>query len=804
MSLVNQMAPDERAGMDSRLRRNGGLWEGAGCLTFVRATIQVVSENPPAYHAAMHGRMDREKGPGKAGRGITRRRLLVGGGAAAGLVLGWAIWPRSYAPNLAIGPGEHVFNAFLKIGTDGRVVVAVPQAEMGQGVYTSMPQILADELGADWRTVGVEPAPINPVYANTLLIEEQARERLPGWLHGVGDWAAREVAVRMNFTVTGGSSSIRAFETRLREAGAMARSLLCMAAAERWGIDWKACDTEAGFVVRGDDRLKFGELVEAAARMTPPDPLRLRDKDERTLIGRSVPRLDLPAKVDGTAQMGADIRLPGMVYASIAHGPYGGAKPAKMATAAADETYGVMAVVTNPGWVAVVGTNWWAADRGLQALAVEFETSRPRPNDATIRKALASALDGGQAKRFTERGDPDELLGQSGVITASYSVPMIAHAPLETLTATARFGDGGLEVWVPTQAAPFARTAVARAVGLDEDKVTIYPTLVGGGFGRKTEVDAAVEAAIIASKVKKPVQLVWPRREDIQHSRFRPPALARLKAKLGPAASIAAWSATIASPTTNGETMVRLTGAEAKDSYGPDRGSIEGAVPPYTIGALAVAHAEAVTGVATGAWRSVANSYTAFFTESFIDELALVAGLDPLSFRMQGLTRQPRLARCLQMAASIGAWQGGEPGTGQGFAVHSCFGSHVAMLVEARIEGDQVKVPNITAVVDIGRVIHPDIVRQQVEGGILWGLANAFGNGISIREGEVTAQNFDGLGLPDLSMTPEIRVEIVPSELPPGGAGEIAVPPVAPAVANAIFAATGKRLRHLPLRLSDA
>jgi len=769
-----------------------------------RATIRVVSENPPAYHGAMHGRVDRDKGEGKARRGITRRRLLIGGGAAAGLVVGWAVWPRHYAPNLAVGPGEQMFNAFLKIATDGRVIVAVPQAEMGQGVYTSMPQILADELGADWRTIAVEPAPINPIYANTLLFEEQARERLPGWLREPGEWAARQVAMRMNMTITGGSSSIRSFEERLREAGAAARALLCMAAADRWNIDWKACDTKAGFVVRGNDRIRFAELAEAAARLSPPDPVPLRTPADRTLVGQPVPRLDLPSKVDGTAQMGADIRLPGMVYASIAHGPYGDAKPVKMITADAEATHGVMAVLTNPGWVAVVGTNWWAADRGLEALAVEFETSAPRPDDATVRKALAAALDGGSAERFTERGDPDKTLAQQGTISATYSVPMIAHASMETLTATARFGDGGLEIWVPTQSAPLTRAAVAGAVGLDEQRVTIYPTLVGGGFGRKTEVQAAVEAAIIASKVRKPVQLVWPRREDIQHGRFRPPALARLKAKLGPAASIAAWSAIVATPSTGPEMMARLTGGEAKDTYGADRGSVEGAVPPYAIDALAVAHAEARIGVPTGAWRSVANSYTAFFNESFVDELALIAGLDPLSFRMQGLARQPRLARCLQMAASIGAWQGGEPGTGQGLAVHSCFGSHVAMLVEARIEGDGIKVSNVTAVVDLGRVVHPDIVRQQIEGGVLWGMANALGEGISLKDGMVTAQNFDGLGLPDLTMTPEIRVEIIPSELPPGGAGEIAVPPVAPAIANAIFAASGKRLRHLPLRLADA
>lgn len=764
----------------------------------------LVSPRRAAYHGKMHARIDRGNGPNGAARGITRRRLLIGGGAAAGLLVGWAIWPRHYAPNLAVGPGEHLYNAYLKIGTDGRVIVAVPQAEMGQGVYTSLPQILADELGADWRTVSVEPAPINPIYANPLAIEEEAARRLPGFMQGIGQWAAREIAMRMNFTITGGSSSIRVFEQRMIEAGAAARALLCMAAAERWGIDWKACDTEAGFVVRGGDRIRFAELAEAASRLDPPDPLLLRGPQEHSLVGRPVPRLDLPSKVDGTAQLGADVRLPGMVYASIAHAPYGGGHPAKMTLGDAEATPGVSAVLTNPGWVAVVGTNWWAADRGLQALAIEWTSPGARPNDGTVRRALASALDGDSAKRFAERGDPNGLLGGQGVIAATYSVPMVAHAPLETLTATARFGDGGLEIWVPTQAAPMTRHAVAAALGIDASRVTIYPTLIGGGFGRKVEVDAAVEAAIIAQKVKKPVQLVWPRREDIQHSRFRPPAQARLRAKLGPAASIAAWSARIATPSMGSEMMDRLTAKPRKDSYGPEHGAVEGAEPPYAIEALAVEHVPVTTGVPTGAWRSVANSYTAFFTESFIDELALAAGLDPLSFRMQALSRQPRLARCLQIAASIGAWQGGEPGTGQGLAVHSCFGSHVAMLVEARAEGDQVRVSNVTAVVDVGRVIHPDILRQQVEGGISWGLANAFGEPIAIVDGAVTAQNFDGLGLPMLAGSPEIRVEVIPSKEAPGGAGEIAVPPVAPAIANAVFAATGKRLRHLPLRLSDA
>ena len=557
-------------------------------------------------------------------------------------------------------------------------------------------------------------------------------------------------------------------------------------------------------MLRGGDKLRFGELAAKAALLDPPDPVPLRTSAQRTLVGQSVLRLDLPSKVDGTARFGADIRLPGLVYASIAHGPYGGATPQKMTQGAADEVSGVMAVVSNPGWVAVVASNWWAADRGLQALAIDFVTEDPAPDDRSVQRAVTAALDGDAARRFTERGEPDAALTGQGVISASYSVPMLAHAPMETLTATARFGEDGLEIWIPTQNAPMVRTAVARELGIEERAITVYPTLLGGGFGRKGEVDAAVEAAIIARKVNKPVQLVWPRREDILHSRFRPPAAARLKARIGQGGSIAAWSTRIATPASAREMLDRMMGKPAAPSYGPQWASIEGAVPPYEIKALSVEHAEAPIGVPTGAWRSVSNSYTAFFTESFMDELALVAGLDPLSFRMQALGERPRLARCLQIAASIGGWQGGEPGVGQGVACHSCFGSHVAILAEARPEGDRIRVTNITAVVDVGRPIHPDMVRQQVEGSIIWGLGNALGNAISIREGIVTAQNFDGLNLPTLTATPEIRVEIIPSDLPPGGAGEIAVPPIAPAIANAVFAATGKRLRHLPLRLSDA
>jgi isoquinoline 1-oxidoreductase beta subunit len=751
----------------------------------------------------MHGQANKGRDTEKTS-GITRRKLLIGGGVGAGLVVGWALWPRHYRSGLVAAQGESIFGAFLKIGADGRIVVAVPQAEMGQGVYTSLPQILADELGADWRTVGVEPAPVSPVYANSFVIDEAMTRKLPAFLHGAGHWAAREVAMRMNLILTGGSSSIRGFEGRLREAGAVARVMLCQAAAKRWKIDWQACDTKDGFVVRGDDRLSFGELAAEAALLTPPDPVPLRERSEWTLVGTSVPRLDLPSKVDGSALFGADVRLPGMLYASIAHGPYGESRPAKYVLADADAVRGVTGVVIDPHFIAVVGTNWWAADTGLQQLATEYESAKPHPDDRSIRAALRKALDGGEAKRFVETGDIDAALKGSGVVTATYSVPMLAHAPMETLTATARFTGDRLEIWMPTQAAGLARAAVAKTMGMDEELVTLYPTLIGGGFGHKVEVMAACEAAIIARKTGKPVQLVWPRREDIHLSGFRPPAIGRMKGRIGPGGTIAGWSATIAAPATGGEFFDRLMLKPASD-HGPEEAALEGATPPYAVGALAVEHAAAQIGVGTGVWRSVANSYTAFFGESFADEMALQAGLDPMSFRMAALGGQPRIARCLTTVTGLGNWQGGQPGVGQGIAIHSCFGSHVAMLAEVEMTGEQgVKVLSITAVVDCGRVIHPDIVKQQIEGGIIFGLSNAFGAPIEVKDGLVVAQNFDGLGLPMLTDTPEIRVELIPSTLPPGGVGEIAVPPVAPAVANAIFAATGKRLRNLPLRLADA
>jgi len=725
--------------------------------------------------------------------GLSRRRLLIGGGAGAGLILAWGLWPRHYEPNLTTAPGETIVNAFLKIGTDSRVTVVVPQAEMGQGVWTALAQVLADELGADWRQVAVEPAPINPLYANTLLAEEIEADKLPGFLHGIGAWVAHETATRSALMITAGSTSIRGFEQRFREAGATARALLCMAAGARIGADWRACDTEEGFVVRGEDKFRFGELAADAARQKAPSPIPLRKPGEGDMSGKPMPRLDLPAKLDGSVRYAGDVRLPGMVFASIRHGPLGRTRPAQVDTAAAKKLPEVLGVFQDEGWVAAIGASWWAADRAVDVAARHFATDGALPSSAAATKALDTALaDGG--KRLIDIGNADKLLGGAGVIDAHYDVPLAAHATLEPLVATARVGDGGIEVWLPTQAPGLARAAVAQATGYRANQVTIYPLQGGGGFGRKLEHDAAVEAAQLAIKAERPVQLMWSRGEDLQHGRHRPPARAHLQAALQ-GSRIAAWRATIATPATAGETRLRLTGSGGS---GAEHAAIDGAQPPYAIPAVAIAHAPADIRIATGYWRAVAHSYTCFFSESFVDELAAKANVDPLSFRMSQLGSAPRLARCLTRATAAGGWTG-EPNSGQGLAVHSAFGSHIALLAEVSTKDGKTKVERLVASVDCGRLINPDIAKQQVEGALVWGLAAALGDAVHYTNGLIDEATLDALHLPRLAETPEIQVEFLPSNEAPGGLAELGVPVVAPAIANAIASATGKRLRSLPL-----
>lgn len=737
--------------------------------------------------------------------GVSRRTLLVGGGAGVGLVIAWSLWPRTYAGNLSAAPGETIFGAWLKIGSDGHVTVAVPQCEHGQGVYTTLPQIVADELGADWRTVGVEAAPLNPLYANPI----GADEIFEGVFGALPDGLRAAHAERATVMVTGGSSSIRQFEPALRDAGAAARVLLCKAAAARWGIDWQACDTANGFVVHATQRLRFGELAEAAAGGAIPDPLPYRDGDKGRLAGQSVPRIDAPAKVDGSAQFAADVRLPDMVFASICQGPVGDSRLVRSDKVAANRIRGVLQVVETARWVAAVANTWWAANQAIAALSPRFETKGGRVDSASIERALANAFDR-PGQRIAAGGDLGNLLTGGGVIEAEYRVGLGLHAAIEPMTATAYYHGDRLELWLPTQAPALARSAAARAAGLSDTAVTVHPMLAGGGFGANLEHEAAAQAATLAVALKRPVQLQWSRAEDLLHDRFRPPAIARMRARLAANGAIAAWHARIAAPSTGHELAARLMPNDRFASAAlalpgtQDGYPTAGAVPPYRLPAFAIDYHRADIGIPTGYLRAGAHGYTAFFTECFLDELARVGGNEAMSYRIGMLGGEARLARCLSTAASLGGWNGGLAGSGQGIACHAFRGSYIAVLAEAEIdEAQAVRVNRLVAAVDCGRQIHPDIVRQQIEGGLIFGMAGAIGASTGFTANLAEVRGLGKVRLPRLTDTPDIIVEVIDSDADPGGVGEIGVPAVAPAIANALHAAGGTRLRSLPLRIGN-
>ena len=731
-------------------------------------------------------------------RGITRRTLLIGGGAGAGLLLAWRLWPRSYAPNLRAAPGESLFNAFLKIGTDGRVIVAVPQTELGQGVWTSLPQILADELGADWRTVAVEPAPLSPLYANRLIAERDADEsELPSFLRGVGRWSAQDFATRKALVMTGGSTSVRAFEAPLREAGAGARALLSMAAARRWNANWEELDTHDGFVWRGADRLPFAELVEEAAGLTLPAQLPIRGGDQHRLTGQPLPRLDIPAKLDGSARFAADVRLPDMVFAAVRSGPPGSTL-AEVDRAAADQIPGSLSVIRSDTWVAVAATNWWAAGKALNAIAPRFHRPETLADNRSISAALAAALDsGGSGDRLVDQGDIDGPFPGASPVNARYEVGLAPSAALEPLCATARMIGDVLEIWAPTQAPGLARAAAARAAGFPEGQVTVYPMLAGGGYGRKLETDAIEQAAIIAATLRRPVQLTWPRIQEIECDSFRPAAAAQMTAWVQQG-RLHAWQARIAAPTTSAEVAERI-GAHPW-LVRPDAAAADGAEPPYGIANIAVDHVPTEIGIRTGSWRGEAHSYTCFFTESFIDELARASGMEPLSFRIGLLGGNPRLARALSTATSIGGWDGGPRGSGMGLACHQAFGSYIATLVEVEVTAAQrLRVLRAVSAVDCGRMVNPEIVKQQIEGGLIHGIAAATGKPLNIVRGLPDAQTIGAYGLPTMRDAPQISVELLESDEAPGGVTELGVPTAAPAIANAYFSLTGRRVRNLPI-----
>jgi isoquinoline 1-oxidoreductase subunit beta len=740
---------------------------------------------------------------------VDRRTLLIGGGAAAGLMVAWAVWPRAVAPGINAAPGESILGPYLKVGEDGHVTLLCPQAELGQGAFTLLAHVAADELGADWRQMAVEPAPISSVYANSLFFAEDAAVATPrlGVPEAVGEWPgwrALDVDGGPAAMLTGGSTTIRQFARPIRDAAALARALLCMAAAARWDVGWEECRTENGLVLHGEKRLRFGELAAAAAGMTPPEFPAYRPDDDDRLLGRPLPRLDLPAKVDGSLSFTGDVRRPDMLFAAIRQGPHGDTRLLRYNRAAAERVRGFVSVVQHDRWVAAVATNSWAAQRALDALDPTFRTSGTMASTSQMDRRLAVAIRNFDGVRIAESGDAAAAMSGRMAIQASYYSAPALHAPIETRTATAEPDGDRMRLWVATQAPGYCRAAVAAALGIADNDVALFPMPAGGAFGAGLEHEVAVQAALIARTMDRPVQLCWSRTEELLRDLPRAPARARMLATLSSGATVDAWQAAIATPAARHEFRSRLMGekqdaAQRNAAGNADAAAISGARPPYRIPHMAIDHLPVDSGLPSGQWRGGAESFTTFFTEAFLDEMAAAAQVDPLSFRMGMLGDQPRLARCLQAATALGGWTGGGAGSGEGIACASLRGSHIALMAKARRSERGLIVDQLAVAVDCGRVINPNIVRQQMEGGLIFGLAAAVGATSKYRRGLASARRLSEINLPTLAQTPRIIVELLASDADPGGIGDISVPLVAPAIANALFTTLGRRIRRLPL-----
>ena len=719
--------------------------------------------------------------PAESGRVSRRTFVKVGVVAGAGLTLGVG-WKLTRGPGQPPTDAAFAPNAFLRIDTDGSITVMVGRSEMGQGVATALPQLVAEELDVAWEQVSFAFAPAHAAYGT------------------------------MGMQLTGGSTSVVQSWEPLRRAGATAREMLREAAARRWGVAADQVVTREGRAIGPDgSELAYGELATEAARLDVPDDVPLRPATEFRLIGRSLPRLDVPEKTTGAAVFGLDAGPPDARVAVVARCPVFGGTLRSFDPAAALAVPGVHEVVELGSGVAVVADGYPAASAGRAALVIEWDEGPAAAiDDQEIFQRLHAASAGGRA--VTEVGDPDAVLaGRTDVIRADYRLPYLAHATMEPMNCTAWVRDGRCTVWTGTQFqnAPGivgggARQVAAAAAGVDPDDTEVHTTFLGGGFGRRAERDFVREAAELAGKIEGPVKVIWSREDDMQHDFYRPASYHDLSAVLGPDGLPEAWLHRIASQSilernVPGWVPGFLTGFAGKR----DPTSTEGARDqPYHVPNARVRYAKVDLPIPVGFWRSVGHTHTAFVVESFVDELAHAAGRDPYEYRRALLEAHPRHLRVLEAVAESSGWGSPAPeGRARGIAVAESFGSYVAEVAEVSLQEGMPRVHRVWCAIDCGTVVNPAIVRAQMESGIVYGLTAALYGAVNIRGGRVVQSNFHDYRMLRMSEAPAVEVVLTPSGDAPGGVGEPGTPPIAPAVTNALFALTGTRIRELPIRL---
>jgi isoquinoline 1-oxidoreductase beta subunit len=701
--------------------------------------------------------------------GTSRRDLLkLGALAGGGLLLGIGLGGCSKPAALGGAGGQPV--AWLRIGGDDSITVFVDKSEMGQGVYTALTQLLAEELGVALEAIRVEAAPVAPEYVNNLLGAQ----------------------------ITGGSTSIRDGFEKLRKAGAQARTMLLQAAATHWGVAPGELRIDGGAVLHGKERLSYGALAEAAAKLPIPKEITLKPATEFTLVGKPAKRIDTAAKLDGSATYGIDVKLPGMLHGAIAQCPTLGGKLASFDGSAAEAMPGVKKIVGVGNGVVVAADHYWQARKALEAVKITWDPgANANLGSQGIRSRLRNAATR-EGRGVRADGDASAAIKTAAkVVRATYDLPLLAHATLEPQCCTADVRTDGADIHAPTQTQTIAQATAAAAAGLKPEQVKIHTTLLGGGFGRRLEVDV-IPAAVLASKaVGKPVKVIWSREEDTTHDTYRPPAHDEVVGAFDASGKLVAWKLDLTGPSITARMFPPVV-ATAVDPF-----AVEAAANfPYDVPNVAVNYNREEIGIDVGYWRSVSHALNCFVAESFIDELAHAAAQDPYAFRSGLLRKQPRFKRVLDEAASRAGWGKAPAGHHQGIALMEGYGTYMAQVVEISMRGNQLAIHRITCAVDCGQMVNPNIVDQQVEGSILFGLTAALWGEITLAKGQVQQRNFDSYRMLRLPEAPRIDVHLLASGEAPGGIGEPGTAVVGPALANAIFAATGKRLRSLPIAKS--
>ncbi|SEC97082.1 xanthine dehydrogenase family protein molybdopterin-binding subunit [Bradyrhizobium erythrophlei] len=709
----------------------------------------------------------------KSSRGVSRRAILsVLTAAGGGLLLGVSL---PYLTGTADAASEDSFapNAFIRIARDGQVTLVMNQVEMGQGTYTSMSMLVAEELEVDLAQIKLEHAPPDDkLYRNP----------------------------RLGFQVTGGSTSVRAFWKPLRTAGAAARSMLISAAAATWEVETASCHALKGEVIHAPSgrRLAYGKLVDQASKLPVPDDVVLRDPKDFTLIGSSAKRTDAAAKVNGTAEFGIDTKVPDMKIATVAACPVIGGKLGDVDDSKATTVKGVIKVVRLDDAVAVIADHMGAARKGLQALVITWDRG-PNATFSTADMALQlKEASTGPAAVAINRGDAVKAISASSRrVDAVYQLPLLAHAAMEPMNCTVHVRKDGCDVWVGTQVITRAQATAASVTGFPLDKVKVHNHLLGGGFGRRLDVDSITQAVQIAKQVDYPVKVIWTREEDTRHDVYRPYYYDKLSAGLDENGHPIAFSHRV----TGSSVLARWLPPAFKD--GLDRDAVEAGAGPYSFDNVLVDYVrqEPPAGLTTGWWRGVGVTHNAFMVEGFVDELAAAAGQDPVSYRRALLNNSPRAKAVLDLVAEKAGWDKPLPtGVGRGVSVVFGFGSYLAQVAEISIaKNGRVRVKRVVCAVDCGQMINPDTIKAQMEGGIIFGLSAALYGEITLKDGRVEQGNFDNYQVVRIDEAPTIEVHMIVSSEEPGGIGEPGTAAIAPAVANAIFALTGKRLRQLPI-----